>query len=74
MTVLAALLLIAAITAGRTDGLARALALATMTGTLFGVNAALTKLVAEQLTRGWSEPLLRWPVCRAGDRAHRLYP
>ena len=65
VAVLAALLLIAAITAGRTDGLLSALALATMTGILFGVNAALTKLVAEQLTRGWTEPLLHWPLYAA---------
>ncbi|MDQ3899515.1 MAG: DMT family transporter [Actinomycetota bacterium] len=65
LTVLAALLLVGAITASRTNGLPSALALATMTGILFGVNAALTKLVAEQLTRGWSEPLLHWPMYAA---------
>ncbi|MDQ3763688.1 MAG: DMT family transporter [Actinomycetota bacterium] len=59
--VLAALLLAGAVTAGRTDGLPRALAFALVTGILFGVNAALTKLVAEQLTRGLTEPFLHWP-------------
>jgi hypothetical protein len=63
--VLAVLLLIGAVTAGRADGLPSALALATMTGILFGVNAALTKLVADQLTRGLSEPLWHWPMYAA---------
>jgi drug/metabolite transporter (DMT)-like permease len=40
------------------------LALAATTAVLFGVNAALAKLVADQLARGWSEPLSH-PACYA---------
>jgi hypothetical protein len=49
-------------TALATAGLASALAFALPTGVLFGANAGLTKLVADQLARGWTEPLRRWPL------------
>lgn len=45
-------MLTGAVTAGCTDGLFSALAFALVTGILFGINAALIKLVTEQLTRG----------------------
>jgi drug/metabolite transporter (DMT)-like permease len=61
---LGGLLVAAIVTAVRSDGLSRALALATATAVLFGINAALAKLVADQLARGWSEPFSH-PQCYA---------
>jgi drug/metabolite transporter (DMT)-like permease len=59
--VLGGTLLAAAVVAVRADGLARALALAVATAVLFGINAALVKLVADQLTVSWWEPLRQAP-------------
>jgi drug/metabolite transporter (DMT)-like permease len=50
----------AAVVAVRGRGLPRALALASATGILFGVNAALTKMVVGQLAHRWMEPLGHW--------------
>lgn len=43
-------------------GLLRGLGLALAVGILFGLNAALTKLVADQLVLGWLEPLRHWAL------------
>jgi drug/metabolite transporter (DMT)-like permease len=42
-------------------GLPRPVGLATATGVLFGLNAALAKLVVQELGHGWAEPLRHWP-------------
>jgi drug/metabolite transporter (DMT)-like permease len=54
-------LLAAAVVAIRGDGLSRALALAVATAILFGINAALAKLVADQLAVSWWEPFRHLP-------------
>ena len=59
--VVVALLLGTWIAATRTQGLARAVALALAAGLLFGVNAALAKLAAEQLTGHQVGPWPYWP-------------
>ncbi|MBV9314505.1 MAG: DMT family transporter [Pseudonocardia sp.] len=58
---LGAALLAACLVAARGRGMARALGCAVASGLLFGVNAALTKLVVGQLAHGWAEPFRHWP-------------
>lgn len=55
---LVALLLgVASIVAARCDGVVKAMALATTTAVLLGVNAASAKVVADELHEGWLAPL-----------------
>lgn len=61
MVAAAALALGCALPAYAARGLTRAVGLAAATGLLFGLNAALAKLVAYQLDTGWTEPLRHWP-------------
>ena len=46
----------------RTTDLTSAVALASATGVLYGVNAAVTKLLADDLTRGVAATVTHWPV------------
>jgi drug/metabolite transporter (DMT)-like permease len=46
----------------RARDLSSAVALASGTGVLYGVNAAVTKLLAEDLTRGAAATVTHWPV------------
>ena len=46
----------------RASDLSSAVALASATGVLYGVNAAVTKLVADDLTRGVVATVTHWPV------------
>lgn len=61
MGVAAGLAVLCALLAYAGRGLPRAVSLAAATGLLFGLNAALAKLVAYQLDQGWTEPLRHWP-------------
>ncbi|GAA5147558.1 DMT family transporter [Pseudonocardia eucalypti] len=59
---LGAALMTALLVAALGRGLHRALGYAVASGLLFGGNAALAKLVADQLAHGWAEPARHWPV------------
>jgi len=56
------IVLVAVAVGVRATGLSGAVALASATGVLYGVNAAVTKLVADDLTRGVAATVTHWPV------------
>lgn len=57
---LGVLLATALVTAIGSTGLLSGLGLALAVGILFGINAALTKIVADQFAMGWLEPFRHW--------------